>query len=94
VFARRRAIRAVQKEAVFDHYGHVCACCGESNKGFLTFDHINGGGREHTRLDSTARDLPRWLFAHNFPEGFQVLCYNCNCGRHHHGQGICPHKLV
>ncbi len=27
----------------------------------------------------------------NFPPGFRVLCYNCNCGRNHN-KGICPHK--
>lgn len=26
----------------------------------------------------------------NYPEGYQVLCYNCNCGKSINN-GICPH---
>lgn len=37
------------------------------------------------------RRLFRWIIENNFPEGFQVLCYNCNLGRAHCG-GVCPHK--
>ena len=32
-----------------------------------------------------------WLIRNNYPEGFQVLCYNCNLGKAHNN-GICPHK--
>jgi hypothetical protein len=31
------------------------------------------------------------LRKNGFPEGFQVLCANCNIGRHING-GICPHE--
>lgn len=24
---------------------------------------------------------------------YQLLCFNCNCGRHRNG-GVCPHKGV
>ena len=33
----------------------------------------------------------RWLKRNNFPEGFQVLCFNCNCGKEIN-KGVCPHK--
>ena len=32
-----------------------------------------------------------WLKNNNFPEGFQVLCFNCNCGKARN-KGICPHS--
>jgi hypothetical protein len=30
---------------------------------------------------------------HGYPEGFQVLCMNCNWGRYRNG-GVCPHELM
>ncbi len=77
------------KRLVFEHYGEVCACCGESIKEFLTIDHINGGGTKHRKKDG--RKICVWLFKNNFPKGFQTLCFNCNWGKHING-GICPHK--
>ncbi len=76
------------KRAVLDHYGNTCACCGESNEKFLTLDHINGGGYEERRHNG---DLWVCLVRRNFPDGYQILCYNCNCGRQQNG-GVCPHK--
>lgn len=92
------------KDAVFNAYGgYQCACCGETEPLFLTIDHIEGDGSRH-RMEMTPegqdyRDYRsatgyktyRWLERNNFPAGFQVLCSNCNHGRHRNG-GICPHK--
>jgi len=30
-----------------------------------------------------------WLEKQNYPEGFQVLCANCNTAR---TKGVCPHQ--
>ena len=87
--SRRCALR--QRELCFEHYGQVCACCGEANKKFLSIDHINNDGAAHYRQDPKAMNLARWLVKHNFPTGFQILCYNCNCGRHYN-DGVCPHE--
>ncbi len=74
---------------VFNHYGWACACCGESRRQFLTIDHVNGGGRAHQRQPG-ATHLYGWLVKNKFPEGFQTLCYNCNCSK---GRcGVCPHE--
>jgi hypothetical protein len=43
----KRKYEAKCKELVFNHYGKVCACCGESNPIFLSIDHIGGGGTKH-----------------------------------------------
>jgi hypothetical protein len=55
---------------------------------FLTIDHINGGGNKH-RQQIRSR-ICHWLKKNNYPEGFQVLCFDCNLGRSING-GICPH---
>lgn len=78
------------RNIVFNHYGWSCICCGESNPGFLTIDHIDGGGEKHRK--EIHRHIHPWLIKNNFPKGFQTLCFNCNCGRHYNN-GICPHKI-
>ena len=77
------------KERIFEHYGKVCVCCGESNINFLSIDHINGGGTKHRK--KIGMKICVWLFKNNFPDGFQTLCFNCNWGKHING-GICPHQ--
>ncbi len=81
--------RYKERQMVYDHYGHSCACCGETTYEFLTIDHINGGGFKH-RKEIGSSGICNWLIKNNFPEGFQVLCYNCNCAKGFYGQ--CPHK--
>jgi hypothetical protein len=81
------------RDAIFDYYGRECACCGEDEPSFLTIDHKDGGGRQHKRerLRTGGKDLYGWLFARRFPDGYQTLCFNCNCGRYRNG-GTCPHR--
>lgn len=64
-----------------------CNCCGEKIFEFLTIDHINGRKGEKRKLTGLA--LIRWLIKNNLPEGFQVLCWNCNCTKGFHG--VCEH---
>jgi len=81
------------KDEVFAKYGgYRCACCGESNPGFLTIDHIDNDGADDRRLHGSGRPFYKWVKASGFPPTLQVLCYNCNCGRARNG-GVCPHKL-
>lgn len=84
--------RLALRELVFSHYGKECECCGESNYKFLTIDHINSDGHKTKGLRHRAgHGLHYWLVKNNFPPGFRLLCWNCNCGRAHNG-GICPHQ--
>lgn len=89
-------LRELRKKIRFDvlnfySFGKLeCACCGEKEYRFLTIDHVNGGGNKH-RKEKNIGSLPMWLESRDFPEGYQVLCYNCNCGRAWNN-GICPHK--
>lgn len=65
---------------VFTHYCKgtpCCACCKETHLEFLTIDHIDGNGAEHRRNLNTS-SICRWLIKNNYPEGFRVLCMNCN----------------
>lgn len=86
--------RRALKDRVFAAYGgYQCNCCGicESHE-FMTIDHIDGTGHDH-KANSGHRlcgaNLWRWLTHNNFPAGFQVLCYNCNCAKSTNNE--CPH---
>ena len=95
LLARRRKqskeINRRLKLRVYEAYGNRCVCCGESNLGFLSIDHINGDGRAHRQEVGGGVQLWRLIIKADFPDDFQLLCYNCNLGRYHNG-GPCPHK--
>lgn len=85
-----------RKALLVAHYSNntnKCTCCGESEVRFLTIDHINGNGSEHRKSSKcgTGSVFYDWLIKEGMPEGYQVLCYNCNLARARHG--ICPHQL-
>jgi len=96
----RKEYRDKIRLTVLSHYSQgklVCNCCGESNYGFLTLDHINSDGWKEKKKEY--RRHAGWksyktLIDKGFPEGYQVLCYNCNCGRDKTPSKICPHKVV
>jgi len=68
-----------------------CLCCDENTLEFLTIDHVNNNGAEHRRqIKREGTGLIQWLIKNDFPEGFQILCYNCNCAKRLNG--ICPHQ--
>jgi len=69
-----------------------CACCGEKHIEFLTVDHIYGDGAEHRRLFKwvSGHSLYNWLRKNNYPPGYQILCWNCNCAKYY--SRVCPHK--
>lgn len=70
--------------------GPKCVCCGEIEPTFLCIDHIDGGGHKHRKEVGGGPGMYHWLKKHNYPPGFQVLCCNCNHGKH--VNGICPHQ--
>jgi hypothetical protein len=90
-----QARRAAQhyKMLALNQYGGECACCGETEPVFLSIEHSDGNGAEHRRVNglTSGHNTYLWLYRHNFPDGFEVLCHNCNHGRHING-GICPHQ--
>lgn len=74
---------------VLAHYGGRCACCGEAEPQFLALDHANGGGEAHRAEVGQGTKMVDWLIANDFPEGFRVLCHNCNQAIGYYGE--CPH---
>jgi len=77
-----RLCNARVKRLVINQYGGQCQFCGETNIDVLTIDHVNGGGRRHLRSigRKAGSSFYRWLRDNGFPNGFRVLCFNCNCG--------------
>jgi hypothetical protein len=74
------------KKEVFSHYcgsdNICCKFCGETELCVLSIDHIDGNGAEHRRKLGKSRNYGGsrfyfWIKKNNFPEGFQVLCMNC-----------------
>lgn len=87
------------KIIVMIHYSNgtmQCNCCGENHIEFLQIDHINCGKKRYnneTRCNNFyGLKLYRYLINNNFPNGYQVLCANCNFAKGAFGK--CPHKLI
>jgi len=85
---------AKRKLIVMMHYSKngKCQCCGESTIEFLTIDHITQRKLLNHLRGFSGRKLYDWLIQNNFPDGFQVLCFNCNFAKWKMGR--CPHQRV
>jgi len=86
--------RDLRKEVLF-HYGGKCVCCGQTEMAFLVVDHTEGDGCIHQTPKGTrycGAQLYRWLKRNGFPEGFRVLCADCNTAMSIYGQ--CPHGTL
>jgi hypothetical protein len=75
--------RDKEKKRLFDILGERCIICGEENRKFLTFDHINDDGnverKIHSGLFTNIKNI-------EWDEGiiksrYQVLCYNHNMSK-------------
>lgn len=86
----QREVNAEKRRLVLEGYGNQCECCGETQYEFLCIDHIHGNGKEHRKEIGGGSRIYHWLIINNFPEGFRVLCHNCNMsyGLYHY----CPHQ--
>ena len=76
------------KYEVFSRYSNneqpYCAACGFADIRALCIDHIKNDGASHRReVGGGGTTLYRNLKKRNFPEGFQVLCSNCNQIKEH-----------
>ena len=85
------------KNEVLGHYGGTppkCACCGEDKWEFLVIDHIGGGGSAHRRQFHLTGGVTfyAWLKRNSYPQGFRVLCDNCNMSLSRYG--YCPHNKI
>lgn len=80
--------------AIYSEGQPKCSCCGETAIEFLTIDHIAQNGAEHRktlpRNSRTGYGFYCWLKKNGYPEGYGVLCLNCNFSLGHFG--YCPHE--
>ena len=77
-----------------------CRCCGENSyTEFLDVDHIAGKKQmdsipELVKLGYSSTKsgggLHRWLIDNNYPDGFQILCKNCNGAKSKSKDNKCP----
>ena len=88
-FEKYRKTASGLRDEILRHYGHKCACCGESTKEFLCLDHVNGGGCKHRKKVPSGYMLYRWVIKNKFPASIRVLCHNCNMSLGIYG--YCPH---
>jgi hypothetical protein len=92
---RHKSFALDVKNKVFNAYGgFICKCCGETEKSFLSIDHINNDGNLERRkkLYSGGCGFYYYLKKNNYPTGYQVLCMNCQWGKALNN-GVCPHQL-
>ncbi len=69
------------KTEVLTHYGKgklACVVCGFDDIRALTIDHIDGSGGQRRKIEDTGVRFYKWLKGHNYPLGYQTLCFNHN----------------
>jgi hypothetical protein len=83
--------RRVSAETIV-RYGGKCACCGEDRREFLSIYHIEGGGSKHRKElgMNGGCNFYTWLRSQGYPDGYRVLCHNCNQALGNYG--YCPHS--
>lgn len=89
--ARRAKTQELRKTALA-LYGGKCACCGEVEPMFLSFDHIEGRGKQDRIRRGCRESGPNWYrhLIKNRPDHIQILCHNCNLAKGFYGH--CPHQ--
>jgi hypothetical protein len=91
----REKYKTETRNRFLDMYGRKCACCGETNVLFLTLDHVQNTvnsvkQKKHSGIGGS--EYRRAIKEHR-PDIYQILCFNCNCGKNKN-KGICPHIKI
>ena len=79
----QRQYARMRKLKIINHYSNgtnECTLCGFDNVNALTLDHIDGNGNKERQQLNNKGGTPfyRYIFKNNFPNGYRVLCWNCN----------------
>jgi hypothetical protein len=82
IILRNKFKRFKLKVMAFHIYSNrtmACVLCGNSNFSQLALDHINGNGTKHRQSNPKANcDMYRLVKTLKYPNGYRVLCNNCN----------------
>ena len=81
ITAKHREENKLLKTECMSHYSHGkihCLHCGITETDFLTIDHIKGRASVGHDRKHRGMVLYKWLKNHDYPNGFQVLCWNWN----------------
>lgn len=71
--------RNMKKIKAMKYYGGLrCVKCGITDFDVLCFDHINNDGHIDREFEGKKYNVVNVVSKRNYPEGFQILCYNCN----------------
>lgn len=74
-------LREEYKTSAINIYSNGDACCSwcrQADIDVLCLDHINNDGAKCPMREKAGSGLYRWLRKYDYPDGFQVLCANCN----------------
>ena len=77
-----------RKVEVLTHYGNgrlACRRCGERDLDCLSIDHIVASPDKHGYA---------WFISHNYPEGYQTLCMNCQFKKRVENKELQGHRNV
>ncbi len=94
-----RERRAELKLEVLTHYcgGQTpkCSHCRISDIDVLCIDHIEGNGGKHRKQIGglSGNSFYKWLKRNNYPDGLQVLCWNCNAKKKINGDRQCQNQV-
>lgn len=86
VASEKRKERANLKESVLKHYSNgnmCCANCGFTDIRALQLDHTNNNGAQERKelfgdRTKAGTTFYRWIRKQGYPEGYAILCANCN----------------
>lgn len=79
---KSKEFRDTDRLKVLNYYSDKqiqCNNCGEPNIELLDINHIYGGGHRHVvSIRRMGSGIYTWLRLNNYPDGYNVLCCNCN----------------
>jgi len=84
ILERNKKYRKRDKKILVHHYSNgtmKCALCPCEDIDVLTIDHVDGGGnkmRKKMKSISGITHFYTFLIKKKFPDGYRVLCFNCN----------------
>lgn len=72
------------KNKFIEMYGKKCSCpgCDEDNPNYMTLDHVQNDMNIRVKTGGHHDKEYRIAIKEYRPDIYQILCWNCNCGKH------------